>query len=155
MENQGENNWCFTRRYGEYRPEHRQDVIGKSLFEIVPQGHPVSQQILQGIQSKQYFTFMDGTTPGKIYQTRCKPMLDEEGNVCRLVGVSIDITESLASQITVLDEANRMTSELQTSIDSAAQEIIDRPDFYDHFFMVYQPIVNFKQEPKDPNRIFL
>jgi hypothetical protein len=43
--------WYFTRRYGEYQPEHRRQVVGKSLLEIMPKGHPVVQTILKGCDS--------------------------------------------------------------------------------------------------------
>lgn len=145
MEARGDE-WYFTRRYGEYRPENRRDVIGKSLFDILPRGHPVVQTILRGIQSQTYFTFIDGTTPGRLYQNRCKPITDENGNVRRLIGVSIDITESLVSQIDLLDNVDIPTETIQRDFEYLVREIIGQPDFYKHFYLLYQPIIDLKQD---------
>jgi EAL domain-containing protein (putative c-di-GMP-specific phosphodiesterase class I) len=142
--------WYFTRRYGEYRPENRRDVIGKSLFEILPKGHPVVQTILKGIQAKKYFTFIDSTTPGRLYQNRCKPILDDRGNVQRVLGVSMDITESLSPQISLLDEATQQVEVIKVNNNRSVQEIIASQDFFEHFFLAYQPIINFRQGCNSP-----
>jgi EAL domain-containing protein (putative c-di-GMP-specific phosphodiesterase class I) len=148
-----EGEWFFTRRYGEYQPEHRRHVVGKSLSEILPKGHPVVQTILKGIESKTCFTFIDVTTPGRLYQNRCKPILDNLGNVRRVIGVSLDITESLSSQISLLGEATQTLDAVKTELNRSIQEIINRPHFFEHFYLVYQPIINLKKEYNTPGWI--
>ncbi|HHP7230188.1 MAG TPA: EAL domain-containing protein [Xenococcaceae cyanobacterium] len=138
--------WYFTRRCGEYLIEQRRDLIGKSLFEFFPPGHPISQAILQGIAAKTYFTFIEAIAPGRLFQNRCKPIVDEGGNVQRLVGISIDITESLASPISILNTATQPTESPEIKRDESIQAIINRPDFFRHFFLQYQPIINLRQE---------
>jgi hypothetical protein len=84
-----EDEWYFTRRYGEYILENRRNIIGKSLFEIFPKGHPVAEKILKGIQSKKYFIFIESITSGRFYQNCCKPILDDCGNIERVIGIFI------------------------------------------------------------------
>jgi EAL domain-containing protein (putative c-di-GMP-specific phosphodiesterase class I) len=146
--------WYFTRRYGEYTLENRRNIIGKSLFEVFPKGHPVPQKILQGIQSKKYFIFIESIISGRLYQNRCKPILDDRGNVQRVIGISIDITQSLSFQISLLDEASQTRFPIQTELDRSVEDIIDRPNFFEHFYLVYQPIINLRQEYQSPGWIY-
>ena len=141
--------WTFTRRYGEYLPEHRRNTLGQKLFDIYPPGHPICKHILQGIKTKQYFTFIEGSTIGKIFHTRCKPILDEQGEVFRLIGVTIDITESIAPGIAPLEAEKTDMEQIKAAISGIAQETILQPDLYDRLFMVYQPIINFQDQPDE------
>ena len=153
LEKLRQEDWTFTRRYGEYLPEHRRDTLGQKLFDIFPPGHPICKHILEGIKSKQYFTFIEGSSVGKIFHTRCKPILDQQGEVFRLIGVTIDITESIAPGIASLEGEKPAIQEINAAIYEIAQETILQPDLYDRLFMVYQPIINFQHKPNENNWI--
>ena len=153
LERRGEE-WIFTKRHGEVRPEQHRHLVGRSLFDIVPRGHPVAQQILDGIESHADFIFMDNTTPGRITQSRCKPILDTDGCVCRLVGVTVDITESFGPQLRFFNAAsNQRPDEWQTDLDQTTLRALERPDQLEKFFLCYQPIVDLSRGPTHPQFI--
>ncbi|MFM7423519.1 MAG: EAL domain-containing protein, partial [Elainella sp.] len=149
LEAQG-SDWVFTKRYGEYLPLQRQDLIGQSLFELYPPGHPTLQTISTGIRSGKTFTCIDSTTPGRFYQTRCKPVSDESGQIHRLVGISIDITEMIAAHLKVIQESSKLVGLLESQILTTVQNIISEPHFFQHFYLVYQPIVALAEPPDSP-----
>ena len=152
LEARGED-WVYTRRYGELRTVQHQNLVGKSLFDLYPPGHPTLEAMDNGIRTKQYFAYIDSTTPGRFCQTRCKPIQDETGQVVRLVGTSIDITEIVASHLTVLDESAKALEMAQSEIYETVQSLANEPDFYQHFYLVYQPIVSLKAAHDSPNAI--
>ncbi len=144
------NDWIFTKRYGEYLPLQRRDLIGRSLSDIYPPGHPTLKTIQAGIDSGQTFTCIDSTAPGRFYQTRCKPIFDEAGQLQRLVGISIDITEMIAAHLKVIQGSSKLVGLIESKILATVQHIISDTNFFQHFYLVYQPIVGLAEPPDSP-----
>lgn len=153
IEVQGEQDWVVTRRYGECRPEQRLDLVGRSLSEVEPEGHGFLKAVLDGIQTRQDFSFVDGSVAGQFYQTRCRPILDSEGQVKRVVGVSINITETITSHLSTLNQATHLATLAESAIYKTVQDLTRHQDFYRNFYMVYQPIIHLEKDWHDLDAI--
>ncbi len=71
----------------------------------------------------------------------------------RLVGTSIDITEMVAVHLSVINESTQAIAIAQSEIYETVQSLASEPDFYQHFHLVYQPIVSLKSAPDSPDLI--
>ncbi|MBW4466373.1 MAG: EAL domain-containing protein [Pegethrix bostrychoides GSE-TBD4-15B] len=142
----------FTRRYGEFDPAlHQIVLVGQQISEALPRGHAILANLRRGIQSKQPFSYIEGTRTGRFYHNRCRPVFDELGQVVRIVGMSIDMTESLEDCMSQLSRARWQSEQASASPTqlaanrSLADLDLASVDLSQSCYMVYQPIVDLRQ----------
>lgn len=68
------------------------EVVGKSVFDLYGDVPQIMDDIRRGLSGVRFASELE--TDGRVYQSQYSPQFNEQGQVTRLIGVSVDVTES-------------------------------------------------------------
>jgi signal transduction histidine kinase len=126
----------------------RDDVIGQSIFNLVPENPEFEQAVRRAIEGEEVYSEQQSQA-GQVYDTYYTPFYNASGEVQGMIGLALDVSERKRMQA----ELNEMKHHLMESVEAerlrVAQQLHDGP--LQDLYGVYYQLQEIRNPPADAN----